>query len=234
MFQKTFILLFSIFLLINASTAFAADKGVRDECDPAIDRCITPGYSCLKNPIDPSKYNCQLSAPQLGVNDPCDPKDPAKSNCISGYSCQPIPIDPSRHACQKSSAANVFGKITPPDALKGIVSKDPTGAGGLSLILTNIVALIYSLAAVVLVFMFVLGAWEWLTSGGDKEKIDSARKKISNAIIGIILFAVAFAVIQVLSTFTGFKFFEPRVREPVACGPGFQRNPTSDICEPRP
>ena len=51
-------------------------------------------------------------------------------------------------------------------------------------------------------------AWDWITSEGDKEKIAGARNKIINAVIGIALFAVAFAVISVLGTFTGFKFFE--------------------------
>lgn len=101
-----------------------------------------------------------------------------------------------------------FGTISPPPALKKLVeeeSKKP--GGGISFFLSNLVALIYSLAAIVLIFMLLWGAWDWMTSEGDKEKLDSARKKIVNAIIGILLFAVAFAVIQVLGQFTGFTFF---------------------------
>jgi len=44
--------------------------------------------------------------------------------------------------------------------------------------------------------------------GGDKEKIASARGRIFNAIIGIILFAIAFAIIRVIGQFTGFTFFK--------------------------
>lgn len=102
---------------------------------------------------------------------------------------------------------DVFGKITPPDALKGLVAKDPTGAGGLSIFLSNLIALFFSVAAIVLVFMLVWGAFDWLTSEGDKEKVASARNKIMNALIGLLLFAVAFAIFQVLGTFTRFTFF---------------------------
>lgn len=102
---------------------------------------------------------------------------------------------------------HTFGTISPPPALEGIIKKDPTGTGGISLFLSNLVALIYSLAIIVLIFMLLWGAWDWITSEGDKEKLDSARKKIINAIIGILLFAIAFAAIQVLGTFTGFQFF---------------------------
>ena len=55
--------------------------------------------------------------------------------------------------------------------------------------------------------MIVWGAWDWLISGGDKEKLQGAQKKLINAMVGIILFAIAFAAIKVLAKFTGFQFF---------------------------
>lgn len=108
---------------------------------------------------------------------------------------------------QLADVKDIFGTVSPPPALKGLVDKDPTGVGGISIFLSNLIALIYMLAMFVLVFMLVWGAWDWITSGGEKEKLDGARKKLINAIIGITLFAVAFAVIKVLGVFTGFEFF---------------------------
>lgn len=102
---------------------------------------------------------------------------------------------------------DTFGKISPPPAIQTFVNKNPTGSEGLSAFLSNLIILFYSVAAVVLIFMILWGAYDWITSEGDKEKLDSARKKIINAIIGIMLFAVAFAAIQVLGQFSGFKFF---------------------------
>lgn len=100
-----------------------------------------------------------------------------------------------------------FGTITPPQALQKFIGGDPTGAGGINKLLTNMIGLFYTVAIVVLIFMILWGAWDWLTSEGDKEKIQSAQRKLVNAFIGILLFAAAFAVIQVLGTFTGFTFF---------------------------
>jgi len=102
---------------------------------------------------------------------------------------------------------DIFGTITPPPPIAGFIGNDQTGAEGISNFLSNAVTLIYSIAAVVLVFMLLWGAFDWMTSGGDKEKIAAAQKRILNAVIGIILFAVAFAVIAVLGQFTGFTFF---------------------------
>ncbi len=200
MIKKTFILLvMCLLLLINTSPILAATKGAGDICNPAVDTCPSD-YSCQK--FDEKTSLCQKST--LGAGEICNPSD-SSTHCISGYSCQPI--DSKTYACQKSSVNSIFGQIKPPDALKGLINKDPTGAGGLSTILSNLIQLFYVAAAVVLIFMLLWGAFDWMTSEGNKEKLESARNKILNAIVGIILFAVAFAVINVLGQFTGFTFF---------------------------
>lgn len=100
-----------------------------------------------------------------------------------------------------------FGKIVPPSPIATFLGSDKTGAGGISAFLSNLITLIYSVAFIVLIFMILWGAFDWLTSEGDKEKLQNAQKKIINAVVGIVLFAIAFAVIQVLGKFTGFTFF---------------------------
>ncbi len=102
---------------------------------------------------------------------------------------------------------DAFGKIVAPTAIQQFNAGDPTGAGGISKFLSNLIALIFSLAMIVLIFMILWGAFDWLTSGGDKEKLTNAQRKLINAFVGIVLFAVAFAVIGVLGKFTGFTFF---------------------------
>lgn len=102
----------------------------------------------------------------------------------------------------------VFDKIRTPNVFRRFIETDSSGASAISMILSNLVTLIYSVAAVVLIFMILWGAFDWLTSGGDKEKLENAKKKLINAFVGIMLFAIAFAVIQVLGQFTGFTFFE--------------------------
>lgn len=109
----------------------------------------------------------------------------------------------------KDSIECKFGTISPPPVLDNLLQKDSTGAEGISLFLSNLIALFFSLAAVILVFMIIWGAFDWLISEGDKEKIQGAQKKIINAIIGIILFSIAFAILRVFGQFTGFTFFRP-------------------------
>jgi len=143
-----------------------------------------------------------------GPSWPNDPEEP----CPKDYCCkldkQTVdPNFPKTYSCQYDPVCAAFGKIQAPEPLKAFLKGDPTGAAGISQFLSNLIALIYSIAAIVLIFMILWGAFEWLTSGGDKEKLSSAQKRIINAIIGIILFAVAFAIIGILGQFTGFTFF---------------------------
>ncbi|MBI4035687.1 hypothetical protein HY383_01935 [Candidatus Daviesbacteria bacterium] len=153
----------------------------------------------------------------------CDKSDPNSCNSDSTLACLPAFKPPSQgggpwfdesrnerfYTCQKvSPIVKIFGKIDAPAPLAGLLKNDPTGAGGISLFLSNLIALFFTTAMIVLVLMIIWGAFDWLISEGDKEKISGARKKIINAIIGIVLFAIAFAVIKVLGQFTGFTFFE--------------------------
>lgn len=103
--------------------------------------------------------------------------------------------------------SNTFGKIDPPKELAPFHPAAQSGAEGISKFLSNFVNLIYALAAVVLIFMLLWGAYDWLTSGGEKEKVEQARQKITHSLIGIVIFAAAFGLIKVLGKFTGFKFF---------------------------
>lgn len=141
----------------------------------------------------------------IGAGGICKPNE---DRCITqGYSCLQVPNDPQSYVCQKDPVKESFGSINPPLPLQQFIGKDPTGAGGISRFLSNLVALFYAMAGIVLIFMLLWGAWDWMTSEGDKEKLDSAKKKIINAIVGIVLFSIAFALIQILGQFTGFKFF---------------------------
>ncbi|OGY16850.1 MAG: hypothetical protein A2785_03740 [Candidatus Chisholmbacteria bacterium RIFCSPHIGHO2_01_FULL_49_18] len=53
-------------------------------------------------------------------------------------------------------------------------------------------ALIFSSLAFIIYFAW--GALSWLTAGGDKAQVETARQRISNALIGLTLVAAAWAI----------------------------------------
>ncbi len=106
-----------------------------------------------------------------------------------------------------TTPTDVFGKITPPKELDPLIQKGGQGAGGISQFLTSAVYLMFEIAVVAVTIYLVWGALEWIVSGGDKEALASARKRITHALVGLVLLAIIFAVLNVLNIFTGFEFF---------------------------
>jgi len=87
----------------------------------------------------------------------------------------------------------------------------------LSQTLTNILTIIFISAGVTFFFMFAVGGIKWIISGGDKEKIEAAKKQISSAIIGLVLIFLIFAVVNLIEIFFGvnlFNFSLPRLIQP--------------------
>lgn len=77
----------------------------------------------------------------------------------------------------------------------------------------NIVGnLIGQIAALVLIlgsclaFAYLLtGAVAWITSNGDKGQLESARNKITHAIIGLIILAATYAIFTLVGNFLGIN-----------------------------
>jgi len=74
---------------------------------------------------------------------------------------------------------------------------DAIGLGNADLKKTvlNILQLVLGLLALVAVVMVIWGGFTWLTSGGNEDKVDQAKKIISAAVIGLIIVLLAWAVV---------------------------------------
>lgn len=60
----------------------------------------------------------------------------------------------------------------------------------------RIIPLAFSITALMVVFYFLIGAFEMITSQGDKAHIVSARSKIYHSIIGFILLIALFLIME--------------------------------------
>lgn len=87
------------------------------------------------------------------------------------------------------AADDIFGKVDNPAP---IGSSPTTDLGNLIGVLLGI---LFTVAGMVALVYMLWGAINWITSGGDKEKLMKAQGRIRNAIIGI------FVLIVVLSAF---------------------------------
>ncbi|GMR03392.1 MAG: hypothetical protein BMS9Abin21_231 [Thermodesulfovibrionia bacterium] len=70
-------------------------------------------------------------------------------------------------------------------------------------IITNILPIVYSLSGIALLIYLVAGGYQYLTSGGEPGKIASARAKIMNALVGIIIVFTSYWIVQLIAIFLG-------------------------------
>ncbi len=60
-------------------------------------------------------------------------------------------------------------------------------------------------AAILAFFYMLWGAVDWIMSQGDTGKVESARKKITHAMIGLAVLASVGAIFMILQTFLGIN-----------------------------
>jgi len=85
--------------------------------------------------------------------------------------------------------------------------------GGL---LSGILGLVFLLGFLLTLAYLLTGGVQWITSGGDKNALESARNKITNAIIGLVIVASAYAVFKLVGSFFGIEL--PTIKIPTISG----------------
>lgn len=73
---------------------------------------------------------------------------------------------------------------------------------------TSLVNVVMVIAAMLVFAYMIWGGVEWITSGGDKGKAESARNKLTAAIIGLVIVAASYAVVNLVVQFLGFGNFQ--------------------------
>lgn len=67
------------------------------------------------------------------------------------------------------------------------------------------VLLVLIIGAVIFFFMFLTGAIAWISSGGDKQSLETAKGKITSALTGLVILLASFAIIRFVEEFFGIS-----------------------------
>lgn len=89
--------------------------------------------------------------------------------------------------------------INLPTNLGGIAADTP-----LNTVISNVLKIVFAIAALAVLFMLVIGSFQWITSGGDKEAVGKARGRITNALIGLAILALAVFIVTIVARILGF------------------------------
>lgn len=82
-------------------------------------------------------------------------------------------------------------RVIPPNL--GVNPSTPVG-----ILLGNALTIVFVVAAIAVLFMLIWGGFQWITSGGQKEDLEKAQKRITSALIGLALLALAFLITRVV------------------------------------
>lgn len=78
-------------------------------------------------------------------------------------------------------------------------------ANNLGGIIGAAVTFILIIAVLIALFFLIWGGIRWITSGGDKGKVDSARQTITAAIVGLVIAFLAFFILSLALSFFGLS-----------------------------
>lgn len=101
------------------------------------------------------------------------------------------------------TAVNALAQIniTPGRPAQGLNPATPV-----NVIITNILSIVFVVAILLVLFFLIVGAFRWITSGGEKEAVGKARGTIVNALIGLAILALAFVIARVAGQIVGVDF----------------------------
>ena len=84
-----------------------------------------------------------------------------------------------------------------------IVAHASVAMGVFSNFISSAIGLITIIAIIWFVFIFIMGAIGIISSGGDKQAMESARKKITSGVIGLVVVIAGMFVIQLIGRIIG-------------------------------
>ena len=86
---------------------------------------------------------------------------------------------------------------------EGLFSLESGGSTFLGLVLPKFIGLLFVFGVVVFFFVFLIGALSWIISGGDKAKVESAKARITSALVGLVLMLSTFVIVKLIESFFG-------------------------------
>lgn len=91
----------------------------------------------------------------------------------------------------------------------GIFKDVAQAAGYFTDIISRIIGIMTIIAGIWFIFQFIIGAYGYMTAGGDQKRITDSTSKITNALIGLVVIVAAYAIISLLSSLLGFEILKP-------------------------
>ncbi len=98
-----------------------------------------------------------------------------------------------------------LGNITGP----GKYMQDPQDPALFENLFSTVIGFLTVTAGLAFILYFLIGALQWITSGGDKAKVEQAQKQITNGLTGLVIVLVAYFAIAIIGNILDIQLLEP-------------------------
>ncbi len=88
--------------------------------------------------------------------------------------------------------------VNPSDYDEGDITGNinvPQGAD-LPEVVTNIINIVLGFLALIAVIIVLIGGFEWMTAGGNEDKVKTAKKRLEYGLIGLVIIFLAYAIVK--------------------------------------
>ena len=72
--------------------------------------------------------------------------------------------------------------------------------------ITKIITIAFVIATILALAFLIFGGIRWIISGGEKEKVEEARKAIVAALVGLVLVFLSYFILRLVFTVIGIEF----------------------------
>ncbi len=107
-----------------------------------------------------------------------------------------------------------FGNgLQPPSQAYAPETLDEDGfLGSFDSIISNMLGLFTIVGALIFVIYFLIAAVEWISAGGDAGKVSSARDKMTQGVIGLIILVASYAILGLIGSIVGLDLIDPKTQ----------------------
>ena len=85
-----------------------------------------------------------------------------------------------------------------------------SGVGGLDNIewvISTTIGLMTVVGGIWFVFQILIGAYQWITAGGDKDGVQKSQKRFTNGFIGLVILLFSYTLIAFIGSLLGLNIF---------------------------
>lgn len=82
-------------------------------------------------------------------------------------------------------------------------------------IISTIVGVLTLFAGIWFIIQFIIGAYKWISSGGEKQQVEEAKNHLTQAVVGLTIIVISYVLIGLVGTILGLDILNPQLIIPL-------------------